>query len=154
LLTAYKPDYEDLWFKQQMLSDVQTMAYNHAWGGTIPFPREQWEQWYNRWILHTEGKRYYRYLKDEAGEFVGEIAYHHDAEINGYMADVIVHAKHRGKGYGSRALEMLCAAAKENGICVLYDDIAIDNPAIRLFLKHGFSQVYRTKQTLLLKKEL
>ena len=33
---------------------------------------------------------------------------------------------------------MLCEAAKANGVQTLYDDIAIDNPAIKLFLKTGF----------------
>ena len=40
MLELYKPHIEDLWFKEQMMSDEQTMAYNHAYGGTIPFPKE------------------------------------------------------------------------------------------------------------------
>ena len=38
MLTLHKPGYEDLWFRQKMLGDEETMSYNHAWGGTIPFP--------------------------------------------------------------------------------------------------------------------
>ena len=30
LLTIYEPKYEDLWFRQEMLADEATMAYNHA----------------------------------------------------------------------------------------------------------------------------
>ena len=153
-LSLYKPEYKDLKFRQQMLSDEETMQYNHAWGGTISFPEERWQEWYDRWIVHTEGDRYYRYLKNEDGEFVGEIAYHFDCDLNGYIADVIVHAKYRNRGYGGQALEMLCDVARENGVSVLYDDIAIDNPAIGLFLKHGFSEEYRTKEKIVLKKEL
>ena len=154
MLTIYKPECKDLWFKQLMLSDELTMSYNHAWGGTIRFPEEQWEEWHDYWIVNDEGKRYYRYVQDETGEYIGEIAYHYDEEIDGYIADVIVYAKHRGKGYGGQALDMLCSAAKENGISVLYDDIAIDNPAIRLFIKHGFSEEYRTEEKIILRKEL
>ena len=153
-LSLYKPEYKDLKFRQQMLSDEETMKYNHAWGGTISFPEERWQEWYDRWIVHTEGNRYYRYLKNEDGEFVGEIAYHFDCDLNGYIADVIVHSKYRNRGYGGQALEMLCDVARENGVSVLYDDIAIDNPAIGLFLKHGFSEEYRTKEKIVLKKEL
>ena len=153
-LSLYKPEYKDLKFRQQMLSDEETMKYNHAWGGTISFPEERWQEWFDRWIVHTEGNRYYRYLKNEDGEFVGEIAYHFDCDLNGYIADVIVHAKYRNRGYGGQALEMLCDVARENGVHVLYDDIAIDNPAIGLFLKHGFSEEYRTKEKIVLKKEL
>ena len=49
---------------------------------------------------------------------------------------------------------MLCEAANENGITVLYDDIAIDNTAINLFLKQGFYEEYRTEEKIVLKKEL
>ena len=34
------------------------------------------------------------------------------------------------------------------------DDIAIDNPAITLFLRHGFVEEYRTDEIIMLKKEL
>ena len=34
------------------------------------------------------------------------------------------------------------------------DDIAIDNPAARLFLKAGFTEEYRTDEIIMLKKEL
>ncbi|NLD83611.1 MAG: GNAT family N-acetyltransferase, partial [Clostridiales bacterium] len=105
------------------------------------------------WIVHPENQRYYRYLKDEHG-FVGEIAYHFDPAYDGYMADVIIFSAFRGRGYGARGLALLCAAAKENGIPVLYDDLAIDNPAIALFLKQGFYEAYRTEEKIVLKKDL
>ncbi|MBR6381179.1 MAG: GNAT family N-acetyltransferase [Lachnospiraceae bacterium] len=147
------PALEELWFRESLLADEETMAYNHAWGGTIAFPRERWQDWYDWWIAHPENERYYRYLKTAQG-FVGEIAYHYDPEYDGYVADVIVLAKYRGKGYGAAGLELLCKAAKENGITALYDDIAIDNPAIALFLKQGFRELYRTEEKIVLKKEL
>ncbi len=42
----------------------------------------------------------------------------------------------------------------KNGVSVLYDDIAIDNPSITLFLRHGFVEEYRTDEIIMLKKEL
>ncbi|MBR3437575.1 MAG: GNAT family N-acetyltransferase [Lachnospiraceae bacterium] len=152
-LTIYKPEYRDLWFRQFMLSDPETMSYNHAWGGTISFPEERWQEWYDFWIREPEGKRFYRYLKDETGIFVGEIAYHFDSGLNGFIADVIVLASQRGKGYGDEALELLCNEAAKNGVAVLYDDIAIDNPAITLFEKHGFIEESRTEEKIILKRE-
>lgn len=154
MLVTYIPEYEDLWFREKMLADPETMAYNHAWGGTVSFPRDDWYDWYDWWIINHENRRYYRYLKEENGEYIGEIAYHYDKELQGYIADVIIYAEYRGKGYGSRGLDMLCEAAKENGISVLYDDIAADNPAVSLFLKHGFTEEYRTDEKIILKKEL
>ncbi len=154
MLTLYKPKYEDLWFRQMMLADEDTMSYNHAWGGTIPWPEDQWKDWYDHWVVDHKGKRYYRYLKNQYGQYVGEIAYHYDADIHHETANVIIYSRYRRKGYGSEALELLCSAAKNNGIKVLYDDIAIDNPAIGLFLKHGFTEEYRTEGKIYLKKEL
>ena len=154
MLVLYRPEPEDLGFRQMMLVDEDTMSYNHAWGGTIPWPREQWADWYEAWVVHPEGKRYYRYLKDGDGRFVGEIAWHHDDGTGHDIADVIIHAPYRGKGYGGEALELLCAAAKENGVAALYDDIAADNPAIGLFLRHGFAEESRTEEKIILRRVL
>jgi len=155
MIQLYIPKLEDLWFRQMFMADEETMSYNHNWGGTIPFPEENWADWYEDWIVNPAGKRFYRYLQDEAsGEFVGEIAYHYDEEEKKYIADVIVYAKYRGKGFGEQGLRMLCDAAKMEGIELLYDDIASDNPAIHLFLKVGFSEEYRTDEIIMLKKEL
>lgn len=154
MCTLYVPRPEDMWFRQKMLADEATMSYNHAWGGVIDFPEERWKSWYACWVKNTEGRRYYRYLKGQDGAFLGEVAYHYEADCGAYMANVILYAPYRGRGYGSRALDLLCAAAKENGIRVLYDDIASDNPALRLFLRHGFTEVRRTEENIFLKKEL
>jgi len=70
------------------------------------------------------------------------------------MADVIIYAPHRGKGYGRNGLLLLCEAAKANGIKELYDDIAIDNSSVVLFLKCGFVEILRTDEYVLVKKEL
>jgi len=153
-MILYTPAPEDLWFKERMLSDPETMSYNHAYGGTIPFPREKWAAWHDRWVAHPADKRFYRYLQLEDGTFVGETAYRTDEERGIILADVIVHAKYRGNGYGGTGLELLCRAAKENGMDVLYDEIAADNPAVSLFLRHGFTEEYRTNEIIMLKKYL
>ncbi len=153
MLELVTPSLEDMWFRESLMADEETMLYNHAWGGTIPFPKEKWAGWYEHWIVNHENQRYYRYLKDENG-FVGEIAYHYDPEYDGFVANVIIFSKYRGKGYGAHGLELLCSAAKENGISALYDDIAIDNTAISLFLKQGFYEVFRTAEKIVLKKDL
>ena len=77
-----------------------------------------------------------------------------DSNRHLYIADVIVYAPYRKKGYGSIGLDLLCNAAKQNGIKLLYDDIAIDNPAVTVFLKNGFVEEYRTSEIIMLKKEL
>ena len=154
MLELYAPERAELWFRRALLADEETMSYNRAWGGTVDFPEEDWDDWYDWWVLHPEGKRFYRYLRDEDGAFVGEIAYHFDRELGGFIANVIVRADERGKGYGAQGLELLCAAAKERGIGVLWDDIAEDNPAIGLFLRRGFTPERREPGKIILKKEL
>lgn len=155
MIKLYKPQYNELWFRQKLLADPETMAYNYAWGGTIAFPEEKWRDWYDRWIDKSDGKRFYRYLVREADqEFVGETAYHYDEAKEIYLADVIILAKYRGKGLGKMGLQLLCEAAKNNGVKVLYDDIAIDNPAAKMFLGQGFVEEYRTDEIIMLKKEL
>ena len=153
ILEAVIPTLEEMWFRESLLADEETMSYNSAWGGTIPFPEALWQDWYDYWISADDGQRYYRYLKDENG-FVGEIAYHYNSELNGYVANVIISSWNRGRGYGAQGLQLLCSAAKENGIEALYDDIAIDNTAISLFLKQGFVEEYRTTEKIILKKVL
>lgn len=151
MIEFYKPAIEDLWFKEKMLGDEHTMSYNNAYGGTIPFPKEKWTNWHDRWIVHHENKRFYRYIKED-DTFLGEVAYHLDEERQIYLADVIVYAPYRRKGYGHKALELLCETAKSNGIEELFDDIAIDNPSIEMFFECGFEEVSRTKESILMRK--
>lgn len=155
MTAAYKPRLEELWFREQLMADPETMSYNNAWGGTIPFPEAAWEAWYRAWLQADEGQRYYRYLYDDRSRcFVGEIAYHYDERREIHICDVIVLAKYRNRGYGSAGLGLLCDAAKANGICVLYDDIAADNPSYRLFLRHGFAVEYQDQNVVMVKKTL
>ncbi len=155
MIQLYTLKFEDLAFRQKLLSDPETMTYNQKWGGTIDFSEDRWQDWFDFWIVNHENKRFYRYLQNSrTGEFVGEIAYHLDEERNVYIADVIVLAKYRGNGFGNQGLQFLCNAAKENGIKILYDDIAVDNPAITLFLKNGFYEEYRTEDYIMLRKDL
>lgn len=148
------PGLKDLWFRQSLLSDKQTMSYNNAYGGTITFPEEAWLGWYDRWVVNHENKRFYRYLKDNKVGFIGEIAYHFDDETQKYIANIIIKAEYRGRGLGDRGLKLLCRLAEANGIDILYDDIAADNPAAALFLKNGFVEEYRTDKIIMLKKKL
>ena len=154
-ITLYRPTIEELLFRQQLLADPDTMAFNHAWGGTIGFPRERWADWYARWVEDSSGERFYRYLHaGTEGAFVGEAAYHFDNELNAYVCDVIVSASRRGRGYGSQGLALLCAAARENGVKRLCDNIAIDNPSVSLFLKAGFREIFRNEAYILAAKDL
>lgn len=155
MIKCYQPALEDLGFRESLLADPDTMSYNNAWGGTIPFPREKWESWYQYWIGNPKGKRFYRYLQDEeTGAFVGEIAWHLDEKRNIHICDVIILARYRNRGYGSEGIRLLCEAAKRSGIAILYDDIAADNPSWKLFLKNGFEISSRDDEVVMVRKVL
>ena len=62
MLTLVKPAFDDLWFRKNLMADEETMSYNARWGGTIPFPEEEWESWYESWVRNPGASRYYRYL--------------------------------------------------------------------------------------------
>ncbi len=153
-ITLYKPRIEDLWFRKMLLADPETMSYNAAWGGTIQFGEDRWQDWYDEWVDRPD-RRFYRYVTAGASKaFVGEIAWHYDGDEQKYIADVIIMARDRGKGYGKAALKLLCGEAWKQGITELYDDIAIDNPGLKLFLSCGFTEEYRTDQIIMVKKTL
>lgn len=153
-LTLYRPELEDLSWRETWLNDPRTMAYNHAYGGTIPFPRERWADWYAKWI-EDEGTRYYRYLRlGDSGEFVGNIAYYYDEKLGEYLCEVLIAAPYRGRGFGRQGLALLCEAARANGVKRLLDHIAIDNPAVTMFLRGGFRERGRTEELIILEKDL
>lgn len=154
-LQLVTPSLSDMPFRKELLADEATMSYNHAYGGTIDFSEDRWNNWHQKWVSSQNPHYFYRYLYSPALDyFVGEAAYHHEAETDRYLCDVIIHAKFRGKGFGRLALNLLCQAAKENGVPALYDDILLDNPSVHLFLKNGFREVGRTSEAYIVKKDL
>lgn len=147
-VTAYIPKQEDLWYRKHLLSDEQTMTYNHDYGGTINFNEDKWQSWYDKWINTND--RFYAYLINERNEYIGEISYHLDN--NKYICSIIIEYKYRNNGYGKLGLDLLCEIAKSNNINCLYDCLANDNTAINLFLNNGFEIEYITSQNTIVKK--
>lgn len=155
MILLYKPTIDEICFRESLLSDAETMSYNSAYGGVICFPKRKWKEWYKRWVKTDNPKFFYRYLREtNTNEFVGEVAYHFDETRKIYICEVIVLSKYRGKGYGTDGLNLLCSAAKQNGIDELYDDIAAENPSVNLFLKNGFVIEYKTEEIVMVKKKL
>ena len=150
MITLHKPELKDLEYRQLLLADKDTMLYNQKWGGTIDFPKENWEAWYKRWVSSDDSERYYRYFySEDTQSFVGEVSYHYDTQYQAYIVSIIVEAKYRGAGYGKEGLLLLIEAAKANGIAKLNDDIAIDNPSVSLFLNVGFTEAWRNEDCIM-----
>ena len=147
-ISLYVPKLEDYWYEEKVESDPLSMSYNagydvsyygyHYDTGCIDFPKERWEEIYNKRIRE---KRYFAYIKDlELNEFVGYVNYQ---LVDGrYECGIVVEAKYRGKGYAKEALKLLCLEAKKNGITELYDNFEIDRDnTLELFKSVGFEVV-------------
>lgn len=48
MLKLIKPEIGQLEYRQRLIADSDTMAYNAKWGGTIDFPPEKWGKWHER----------------------------------------------------------------------------------------------------------
>lgn len=155
MLREYKPTVEEMSFRQELLSDPATMSYNDAWGGTVDFPEENWKAYHENWVESDSNDYFYAYLKDDENDkLVGEIAYHYNKKMNMHLSNVIIRAKYRGRGYGKKALLLLCDIAKKNNIMTLYDNIALNNSAVKLFIECGFFEESRDETAIYLRKDL
>ena len=114
MLSLHVPLPCELGFRQTMLSDPATMAYNAPWfppDGCIEFPETKWDEWYKRWIGH-EPERFYAYLRRTGdGAFVGDVCWHRIPDEEACEIGVVIHSPHRGHGYGKQGLFLLTERA-------------------------------------------
>ena len=61
MIRLIKPEFKELSFRQKLIGDAETMAYNKKWGGAVAFPPEKWSQWYECWVGAPD-RRFYRYI--------------------------------------------------------------------------------------------
>ena len=146
MLTLIPAGPEHMPFRQSMLADPATMAYNAPWfppEGTIPFPEKQWAAWLDRWTSH-EPERFCGYVAREDGTLVGEVCWHGFGRGMG----VVIHAAHRGRGYGAQALQLLARRAfAHEEISFLENTFESHrDPALRLHLRAGFEETGRDEE--------
>lgn len=138
MLTLIPASRELMPFRQAMLTDPATMAYNAPWfppDGTIPFPESDWDEWLADWT-DREPERFCGYVAAEDGTLVGEVCWHgHGAGMG-----VVIHAAHRGHGYGAQALQLLAARAFSHAdiSCLENNFESTRDPALRLHEQAGF----------------
>lgn len=103
--------------------DVSYYGYHYD-TGCIDFPKEKWEETYNKRIKEN---KYFAYIKDNnTNQFVGYVNYHYNKNEDRYYCGILIESKHRGKGYSKIALRLLCDEAKKNDVKSLYDNFEID----------------------------
>ncbi len=149
-LRLYLPQYHELAFREQLLSDPATMAFQrfrepapdyHPETGCIDFPRGNWAMWYSFW-MDREPENFYAVLADGRTP-VGEISWHFDGRE--HRVGIILLAAHRGKGYCAPALRLLSRRAFEtNEIPSLSVTLSTANiAAVKGFTSAGFRKIRR-----------
>lgn len=147
-LTLHKPKLEELSYRQELLSQEETMGhrkgmevkseYYDAKTGCIDFPEEKWESWHAEFVDPYSNLYYAYILKDES--FIGEASFYKSSDGNSYDISILIEAQHRRQGYGHEIFNQLLKIAFED-----YDvesiKLMIDKKstaAIKLCKKAGF----------------
>lgn len=149
-MELYVPKLEDLWFRQKLMSDAETMSYNANWDvkwdgyhkdtGCIDFPESEWAKWHEYWT-GKEPERFYAYIKRcFDGTWVGEVNFHYTPEKDWWDMGIVICARYRGMGYSVPALRlMLNHAFFDCGIGRLHNDFEVERPfGLRCHLAAGF----------------
>ena len=149
-LELYIPKRNELWFRQKMMSNPETMSYNANWDvdwdgyhretGCIDFPESEWDEWYEYWT-DNEPERFYAYIKRGSdGVWIGELNFHYTQENDWWDMGIVIHAPYRGKGYAVPALcLMLDHAFRDCGIVRLHNDFEVTRPmGLKTHLAAGF----------------
>ena len=80
-VSLYVPKLSELWYRQRLLADPETMSYNRGYDlpfegynretGCIAFPETAWAAWHSRFV--GQSGRFYAYVvRLEDGRFIGE----------------------------------------------------------------------------------
>lgn len=152
-LELHVPGLREMDARAKWLADPETMAYNRGQAidadgydpetGCIDFPIGDWRYWREIW-LYQEPNRFSAYLLDrDSGAFVGEVCYYDGFDPDAVRAGILIASAHRGKGFASEGLKLLCNRAFEREeIACLAAELAEENErAIRAYLSAGFKVV-------------
>lgn len=95
------------------------------------------------------------YLIEDSGHAIGYVILSFDFSLEyagkkSWVDEFYVQGEFRGRGIGSLALEFAGRAARDHGAKVMHLEVRRDNPALRLYLRHG----YQPHDRLLLSKWL
>ncbi len=154
-LELYIPKLEELWFRQRLLADEETMSYNKNWNvnyngyhretGCVDFPEKEWAEWYERYI-GNEPDRFYAYIKRASdGVWIGDVNFHDTPEKDWWDMGIVIYAPYRGKGYAVPALKlMLDHAFRVCGISRIHNDFEVARHEISAWEAHrkaGFREL-------------
>lgn len=155
MVFLYTPTYDELWYRQKLLSDTETMSYNKGYDlgfdgydnntGCIDFPKNRWQSWYD-YFIGNEPERYYAYIvRKEDNAFVGEVNLHKNNAADWYDMGIVLEAKYRGKGYAVEALKQLLNYAFHSlGAKAVHNNFEeTRTAAVKTHLSTGFTEYAR-----------
>ena len=153
MIKLHKPTFEELWFRQECMSDPKTMSYNagydvsfegyHRDSGCIDFPKEKWKTWCDEKLNNPNF--FYAYILDlETNQFVGYCNFNNNPETNTATIGIVIKHEYQGKGYMRPALGLLFENAKERGVKILTDTVPQSRErALRVFYDLGFKKTQK-----------
>lgn len=133
-----EPEKSELYFRKKMLGNPHTMDWL---GKTIPFPEEEWQEFYDSYVHADPSQRFYRLIYCRScNDFVGSVSYELNHETGRYEMKLLIDSGRRFCGYGRYALNAIKKAAKEAGIPSLWVRIDKSNTAYDFLERNGFSR--------------
>ena len=151
-LHLHVPEYEELNYRQKILSQPQTMSYNRGYDlnspgydkatGCIDFPQSSWKDWYHSWIGHEPYCFYAYIVRNEDNAFIGEVNLHLNLSSDWYDMGIVIEEKYRGKDYATEALKLLLQEAFEAlGAKAVHNDFeSVRCAAVKTHLAAGFTK--------------
>lgn len=145
----YIPNLNDLWFREECMSDPETMNYNagydvhfegyHYDTGCIDFPKEKWEKWFNEKLSNPNF--FYAYIVSN-NKFVGYVNFNKNPETNSATMGIVIKREYRGNGFMRPAIKKLIEKAKDFGISALTDTLPENRTnALKVFYDLGFEKI-------------
>ena len=120
-LSLHIPKYEELSYREKILSQKDTMNYNasydldnkyyHKDTGCLDFPEKEWGSWFNKWINNFPNNYYAYIVKDN--RFIGEVNLRYIIKKDWYEMGIVIENNYRGNSYSKKALEILLQVAFE-----------------------------------------
>lgn len=140
------PELAEMKYRKKLLEHEGTMAFHH---GTIPFPEEKWQEFYDQWVGQDPSDRYFAYIYCGGCEdFTGMVSYRYDENEKGHVVDVLVEKKRRHTGYGTSGIRLLQNVAKQQQISRFIAPVEKGNDAAAFFEHLGYKKDHTTEDTV------
>ncbi|MDD4492956.1 MAG: GNAT family N-acetyltransferase [Eubacteriales bacterium] len=152
MIYLHVPKLDELWYRQKLLSDAETMSYNKGCNlgfdgydnntGCIDFFENKWQSWFD-YFIGNEPERYYAYIvRKEDNAFIGEVNLHKSENADWYDMGIVLEARYRGKGYAVEALKLLLNYAFHSlGAKAVHNDFEETRiAAVKTHLSAGFTE--------------